>query len=82
MKFEELVAELKEQKERLFRLRFSHATGQLANPLEMQSCKRDIARVKTILKQRELKGESMPKKAKPAAAKAATKSAKTEKVAK
>jgi len=55
MKNDELTNELKELKEKLFRLRFSHATGQLANPLEMAHCKKDIARVKTILHQRNLK---------------------------
>jgi len=78
MKLEELVQELKELKERLFRLRFSHATGQLANPLEMASCKKDIARVLTILKQLNSKGEKIvaPVKA------VSTKTAKKEKVAK
>ena len=55
MKTEELTAELKELKEKLFRLRFIHATGQLANPLEMAHCKKDIARVKTVLHERALK---------------------------
>ena len=55
MKTEELSAQLKELREKLFRLRFSHATGQLGNPKEMTVCKKDIARVKTILKERELK---------------------------
>ena len=60
LKTDELLAELKEQKEKLFRLRFSHATGQLANPMEMAATKKDIARVKTILKDRELKGLVAP----------------------
>ncbi len=55
MKTDELNAQLKELKEKLFRLRFSHATGQLTNPMEMAVCKKDIARVKTILRQREIK---------------------------
>ena len=71
MKSDELALELKELKEKLFRLRFSHATGQLANPLEMAHCKKDIARVKTILHERELKaavgGEPVAVEAKPAA---------------
>ena len=58
MKNDELTNELKELKEKLFRLRFSHATGQLANPLEMAHCKKDIARVKTIMLERELKAVS------------------------
>ena len=55
MKTEELTTELKELRERLFRLRFSHAIGQLGNPKEMTVCRKDIARVKTVLKERELK---------------------------
>ena len=54
------VAELNEElvalKEELFKLRFQHAINQLENPLKLQSVKRDIARVKTILRERELKG--------------------------
>ncbi len=54
------VAELNEElvalKEELFRLRFQHATNQLENPLQLRRVKRDIARVKTILRERELQG--------------------------
>ena len=32
----------------------SHATGQLANPLSLRNCKRDIALVKTVIREREL----------------------------
>ncbi|MDD4138629.1 MAG: 50S ribosomal protein L29 [Eubacteriales bacterium] len=52
----ELNEELAELKEELFKLRFQHAVNQLENPLKLQSVKRDIARVKTILRERELKG--------------------------
>ena len=45
-------------KEELFNLRFSHATGQLANPASINVCKKDIARVKTLLRERELNGET------------------------
>ena len=55
MKTEELTTELKELRDKLFKLRFSHATGQLGNPKELTLCRKDIARVKTILKERELK---------------------------
>lgn len=54
MKDDELVAKLAELKEELFNLRFSHATGQLNNPMQMVNCKKDIARVKTVLKEREI----------------------------
>lgn len=52
----ELNDELASLKEELFRLRFQHAVNQLENPLKLQSVKRDIARVKTILREREIKG--------------------------
>lgn len=42
-------------KEELFRLRFRHATGQLENPLQIKKVKKDIARVKTLIRERELK---------------------------
>lgn len=56
MKDDELNVKLNELRQELFNLRFSHATGQLANPMQMVNCKRDIARIKTILRERELKG--------------------------
>ena len=55
MKDDELQLKLNELKQELFNLRFSHATGQLANPMQMVNCKRDIARIKTIQRERELK---------------------------
>ena len=42
-------------KTEFFNLRFQKATGQLGNPLSIREVKKDIARVKTILKERELK---------------------------
>ena len=51
---EELNSKLKELKQELFNLRFSNATGQLANPMQLNAVKKDIARVKTILTEREL----------------------------
>lgn len=50
----ELDTELKNKKSELFNLRFQLATGQLQNTAAIRSCKKDIARVKTILRQREL----------------------------
>ena len=47
----EKVAELKKQ---LFTLRFQLATGQLQNPMQIAETRRDIARVKTVLRQKEL----------------------------
>lgn len=50
----ELQEELTALKEELFKLRFQHATNQLDNPLQLKSVKRDIARVKTIQREREM----------------------------
>ena len=49
---EELNAKLKELKEELFTLRFQHAINQLDNPQKMVEVKRDIARVMTILSEK------------------------------
>ena len=54
MSNEELTNKLNELKAELFNLRFKHATKQLTNPAVMAECKKDIAKVKTILRQREL----------------------------
>ncbi len=51
----ELNTKLAELKEELFNLRFRHATGQLENPVSLRNCRRDIARVQTIIRQKELK---------------------------
>ncbi|MBW2603269.1 MAG: 50S ribosomal protein L29 [Deltaproteobacteria bacterium] len=51
---EEMLRKLDDLKEELFNLRFQHETGQLENPQKMKQTKRDIARVKTLLKQSEL----------------------------
>lgn len=53
----ELVSLEAELKQELFKLRFQNATNQLANPLKIKSVKRDVAKVKTVLRERELKGE-------------------------
>ena len=49
---EELTAKLKELKNELFNLRFQHAINQLDNPHKIQDVKRDIARVMTILNEK------------------------------
>ena len=48
----ELAAKLVELKSELFNLRFSHATHQLTNPMQLKSTKRDIARIKTVMSER------------------------------
>ena len=48
----ELDAKLVELKKELFNLRFQHATNQLDNPNKLADVKRDIARVKTIIREK------------------------------
>ena len=52
MSAEELNAKLKDLKEELFNLRFQHAINQLDNPQRMVEVKRNIARVMTILSEK------------------------------
>jgi large subunit ribosomal protein L29 len=61
MNNDELIAKLNSLKAELYALRFKHATNQLSNPLVIVDTKRDIARVKTILRQRELNISAEPK---------------------
>jgi large subunit ribosomal protein L29 len=51
---QERTAELERMQQELFNLRFQHVTGQLENPVRMREVKRDIARVKTIIREKEL----------------------------
>ena len=50
----ELNAELLKMKKDLFNLRFQHVTGQLENPIKLRDTKRNIARIKTIIREKEL----------------------------
>jgi large subunit ribosomal protein L29 len=78
-----LLDELKRQKEELFNLRFQDATGQLDNHGRLRSVRRDIARIYTVIRERELGIRATPapieapakkkaKKAKEEAAEAST----------
>ncbi|NLV49974.1 MAG: 50S ribosomal protein L29 [Clostridiales bacterium] len=51
---EELNSKLEELKKDLFFLRMQHATNQLDNPVKIAEVKRNIARVKTVLREKEL----------------------------
>ncbi len=57
----DLEKELGELKSELFKLRFSLATNGLDNPMKIKEVKKDIARIKTILTQRELNGDKVEK---------------------
>lgn len=52
---QELGSKLTELKGELFNLRFQLATGQLDNPMRIKSVRKDIARVKTIIREEEIK---------------------------
>ena len=52
---EELTKKLEDLKKDLFMLRMQHATNQLDNPLQLAAVKKDIARVKTIIREKETK---------------------------
>ena len=51
---QELTDKVRELKEELFNLRFQNATNQLDNPMRIVIVKKDIAKVKTVLKEKEL----------------------------
>ena len=51
---DELHAQAEELNEAIFNLQFQHATGQLENPMRMKTVKKDIARVLTIIREKEL----------------------------
>ena len=50
---EKLEAKLQELKKDLFMLRMQHATNQLDNPMQLANVKKDIARIKTIIREKE-----------------------------
>ena len=53
---EELQTKLQDLKKDLFNLRLQHATNQLDNPIKIAQVKKDIARVKTIIREQQLAG--------------------------
>ncbi|MDP4092442.1 MAG: 50S ribosomal protein L29 [Bacillota bacterium] len=52
----ELDKELRDLKSELFKLRFQLATNQLENPMRLKEVKKSIALIKTIIREREIKG--------------------------
>ncbi len=54
---DELNKKLFESKDELFKLRFQLATGQLDNPMRLKQVRKDIARIKTIIRENEIKAE-------------------------
>ncbi len=54
---DEIGARITQLQEELFRLRFRSATQELENPMLLRTLRKDIARLKTVLRQRELSSE-------------------------
>jgi large subunit ribosomal protein L29 len=54
----ELVKKLDDLKEELFHLRFQHAINQLDNPMRLKAVRKEIAVIKTIIRERELKAQA------------------------
>jgi large subunit ribosomal protein L29 len=57
MKTEEIIQRIKDEEKNLVDLKFSHQLKQLTNTSKLKNVKRDIARLKTVLQDRELKTE-------------------------
>jgi large subunit ribosomal protein L29 len=54
---DELLTRIEEGHQELFNLRFQRATGNLTNPMRFRHVRRDLARIKTVLRERELAAE-------------------------
>ena len=54
---DELIVRMEAAKEELFNLRFQLATGQLDNPARMKQVRHDVARIATVLREREIERE-------------------------
>ena len=54
MSLEELLSKEQEHKDQLFKLKFQHTLGQLENQMKMRNIRKDIARIKTIIRELEL----------------------------
>ncbi len=54
----ELAKKLEDLKEELFHLRFQHAINQLDNPMRLKAVRKEIAIVKTIVREREIKAQA------------------------
>jgi large subunit ribosomal protein L29 len=55
---EELIERLESDKEELFNLRFQLATGQIDNPMRIKDVRHEIARILTIVREREIENEA------------------------
>ena len=58
---DEIIAKIKETKEELFNLRFQQATGNLDKPSKIKDLRHTVARLKTVLRERELEEQGKAK---------------------
>lgn len=58
----ELAKRVRDEEENLVHLKFQKATSQLENPLQLRNSRRDIARMKTVLRERQMAAEEAAKK--------------------
>ncbi len=58
---EEIIAKIKETKEELFNLRFQQATGNLDKPSKIKDLRHTVARLKTVLREREIEEQGKAK---------------------
>jgi len=58
LSLEEMHRKVTDLKEELFNLRFQHEIGKLENPQKMKQTKRNIARIKTVIRESELKNNT------------------------
>ncbi len=56
---EEIIARIKDESENLTRLRLNHAVSSVERPSDIRELRRTIARLKTILREREINGETL-----------------------
>jgi large subunit ribosomal protein L29 len=57
MESQELIEKVKQLKQELFHFRCQLAMGRIENPMRIRQTKREVARVKTLVRERELRGE-------------------------
>ena len=58
MEAEELVGKVHELKQELFHLRCQHALGRIENPMRIRQVRKDVARAKTVLREKQASGNS------------------------
>jgi large subunit ribosomal protein L29 len=60
MNADDVKNRLEELEEEAFNLRFQHVSGQLTSPIRLRQVRRDIARVRTLMRERDLQQDSLP----------------------